>query len=57
LQLWRHFTLKTDLQFFNILNSTDVVWLRSEVLNEGDQFVPSRWETPRRLMVRIGLEY
>ena len=27
------------------------------VLNEGDEFIPSRWVKPRRLMLRIGLEY
>ena len=57
---WRlpgNFTLKTDLQFFNLLNSTAVDRFVSTVLNEGDEFVPSMWVKPRRLMLRIGLEY
>jgi len=49
--------LKTDLQFFNILNSTAVDNWVDYVLNPGDVFVPSIWVRPRRLMLRIGLEY
>jgi hypothetical protein len=57
---WRlpgNFILKTDLQFFNLLNSTAVDRWADYVLNEGDEFVPSMWVKPRRLMLRIGLEY
>jgi len=57
---WRlpgNFILKTDLQFFNLLNSTAVDQWQDYVLNEGDEFVPSMWVKPRRLMLRIGLEY
>ena len=57
---WRlpgNFILKTDLQFFNLLNSTPVDQWADYVLNEGDEFVPSMWVKPRRLMLRIGLEY
>jgi hypothetical protein len=57
---WRlpgRFTLKTDLQFLNLLNSTAVQRWADQVLNEGDEYVPSSWVKPRRLMLRIGLEY
>jgi len=56
-QLPGRFILKTDLQFFNLLNSTAVDQWQDYVLNEGDEFVPSMWVKPRRLMLRIGLEY
>jgi len=56
-QLPGRFILKTDLQFFNLLNSTAVDMWATSVLNEGDEFVPSMWVKPRRLMLRIGLEY
>jgi hypothetical protein len=49
--------LKTDLQFFNLLNSTAVDDFQTYVLNEGDDYVPRTWVKPRRLMLRIGLEY
>jgi len=52
-----NWTLKTDLQVFNLLNSTAVDRWVDYVLNDGDQFVPSLWVKPRRLMLRIGLEY
>jgi len=57
---WRlpgNFILKTDLQFFNLLNSAAVDRWATSVLNEGDEFVPGKWVKPRRLMLRIGLEY
>ena len=56
-QLSGRFILKTDLQFFNLLNSTAVDNFTTYVLNEGDEFVPSNWVKPRRLMLRVGLEY
>ena len=56
-QLPGRFTLKTDLQFLNLLNSTAVDTFQTYVLNEGDDFVPNSWVKPRRLMLRIGLEY
>ena len=56
-QLPGRFILKTDLQFFNLLNSTAAEGWARNFLNEGDEFVPSMWVKPRRLMLRIGLEY
>ena len=49
--------LKTDLQFFNLPNSTAVDQWEDYVLNEGDEFVPRMWVKPLRLMLRLGLEY
>ena len=40
-----------------LLNSSAVVQFGDYVLNEGDEFVPRMWVKPRRLMLRIGLEY
>jgi hypothetical protein len=56
-QLPGRFILNTDLQFFNLLNNTAVDQFADYVLNEGDEFVPSMWVKPRRLMLLIGLEY
>ena len=39
------------------LYSSAVAQFGDYVLNEGDEFVPSMWVKPRRLMLRIGLEY
>ena len=41
----------------HVLNSAAVDNFTTHVLNEGDEFVPSNWVTPRRLILRIGLEY
>jgi hypothetical protein len=56
-QLQGRFILKTDLQIFNLLNNTAVDRWADQVLNEGDEFIPSLWVRPRRLMLRLGLEY
>ena len=48
---------ESGLQVFNLLNSTAVNQWVDYVLNEGDEFIPSNWVKPRRLMLRIGLEY
>ena len=37
------------------LYSSAVAQFGDYVLNEGDEFVPSRWVRPRRLMLRLGL--
>jgi len=39
------------------LYSSAVAQFGDYVLNEGDEFVPSMWVRPRRLMLRLGLEY
>ena len=41
----------------SLLNSTAVDQWAYYVLNEGDEFVPRMWVKPRRLMLRLGLEY
>ena len=50
-------TLKTDLQFFNLLNNTATDWFETVLLDEGEYFIPTYWVKPRRLMLRIGIEY
>lgn len=49
--------LKTDLQFFNILNSTAIDNWVDYTLDAGDVFVPTMWVVPRRLMIRVGVQY
>ena len=58
-QLPGRVVLKTDLQFFNILNSTAVIdgFFEDEYPDELGQWVSTEWVRPRRLMLRIGLEY
>ena len=49
--------LKTDLQFFNLLNNTATDWFETVLLDAGENFIPTYWVKPRRLMLRIGIEY
>jgi hypothetical protein len=56
-QLPGNIILKTDLQFFNLLNRAAVDNFTTYVLNEGDEYLPNRWVHPRRLMLRVGSEY
>ena len=58
-QLTGRFVLKTDLQVFNLLNSTAVIGggFEENQFDEGVHFEPWGWVRPRRLMLRIGLEY
>lgn len=46
-----------DLQFFNIFNNTATDWYETLVLSAGDQFIPTYWVKPRRLMLRAGFQY
>ena len=49
--------LKTDLQFFNLLNNTATDWFETLILDEGESFIPNYWIKPRRLMLRVGVEF
>ena len=49
--------LKTDLQFFNLLNNTATDWFETVILAPGDEFIPTWWVKPRRLMLRVGVEF
>lgn len=56
-QLPGRFTLKTDLQVFNLLSSDAVDDFQTYVLDEGDEFIPSAWVEPFSVELRIGLVY
>jgi hypothetical protein len=49
--------LKLDLQVFNLLNEDAITLWDSLILQEGEQFLPSWWVLPQRVMLRLGLEY
>jgi outer membrane receptor protein involved in Fe transport len=49
--------LKVDLQFFNLFNNDATDWFETVVLAPGDEFIPTWWVKPRRLMLRLGVEY
>ena len=49
--------LKLDLQFFNLLNDDATDFFDDVRLAEGDVFRPNTWVKPRRLMVRVGIEF
>ncbi len=49
--------LKTDLQFFNLLNNTATDWFETLILDEGEVFIPTWWVKPRRLMLRLGIHF
>ena len=50
-------TLKTDLYFLNLLNGAAVDDSTTCMLHTGDEIIPGNWVKPRRLMLRIGLEF
>ena len=49
--------LKVDLQLFNVFNEDAHDWWQTNVVPPGDQFVPSGYIFPRRLMVRLGMDF
>ena len=50
--------LKLDAYFYNTLNSTASIWNSSLRLETpGEQFIPSSWVEPRRLMLLAGLVF
>jgi outer membrane receptor protein involved in Fe transport len=49
--------LKTDLQFFNLLNDDGILRWQTPVLDEGEEFIGYSWVRPRRLMLRLGVEF
>jgi len=49
--------LKLDLQFFNLLNDDATDFFEDLRLAEGETFRPNTWVKPRRLMLRVGIEY
>ncbi len=50
-------TLKVDAQIFNLLNDDAVDRWATLFVSDSDEFVPRSYVAPRRLMLRIGLEF
>lgn len=52
------FTLKLDAYVYNALNSTASIWNQSLRLEDpGEDFIPSSWVEPRRIMVLAGFVF
>ena len=49
--------LKLDLQFFNLLNNTASDWFETVILGPGQDYIPIWHVKPRRLMLRVGVEF
>ena len=49
--------LKLDLQAFNIFNEDTHDWWQTLQVPVGDEYVPSGYLFPRRVMIRFGLEF
>jgi outer membrane receptor protein involved in Fe transport len=49
--------LNLDLQVFNLLNDDATDWFQTVELADGDTFVPTFFVKPRRLQLRVGLEF
>ena len=51
-------TAKLDLYLYNALNSTASIWNQSLRLETpGEQFIPSSWVEPRRIMLLAGFVF
>jgi outer membrane receptor protein involved in Fe transport len=48
---------KVDLQILNLLNDDATDWFEEVRLNAGDEFIPNYWLKPRRLMMRVGIQF
>jgi hypothetical protein len=48
---------KATIQFFNLFNNDATDWFDTLEIQEGDVFVPNYWVLPRRIMLRLGVEY
>jgi len=49
--------LKLDAQVFNLLNDDSPQYFETLVVGPGGRFTGSDFVLPRRLMVRVGLEF
>ena len=50
--------LKLDAWLYNALNSTASIWNSSlRIEDPGEDFIPSRWVEPRRLMLLAGFVF
>jgi hypothetical protein len=51
-------TVKLDALVYNLLNdNADLFFSDLRLQQPGDEFIPSDWVLPRRLMVKLGLEF
>jgi hypothetical protein len=48
---------KATIQVFNLFNNDASDEFETLEIQEGDVFVPSYWVLPRRIMLRLGVEY
>jgi hypothetical protein len=48
---------KAQIQVFNLFNNDSSDSFQTLRLQEGDVFVPDYWVLPRRIMLRLGIEY
>jgi len=55
--LGNNVAIQADLRLLNVLNNTATDWFETLVLAEGDEFIPNTWIKPRRLMLRLGIEF
>jgi hypothetical protein len=50
--------LKFDAYIFNLLNSdNELEWQTQRLQTTSDEFVPSFWAKPRRIMIRAGFAF
>ncbi len=56
-QLSQGLELKLDAQVFNLLNDDSPQYWETLVLGPGDRYTQSDWVLPRRLVLRVGLEF
>lgn len=56
-QLPNDLELKLDAQVFNLFNDDAPQYFETLVLGPGDQFIGTDWVLPRRLMLRVALEF
>ena len=56
-KLGEELVLKTDLQVLNLLNEDEHQFWETQRLDAGDTFVKDDYLYPRRLMLRVGIEF
>ena len=49
--------LKLDAQIFNLFDDDSHTFYQTLVIQPGDQFSPDSFQTPRRVMLRAGLQF
>lgn len=49
--------LNLDVQLFNVLNEDTYDWWEELTVAPNEQYVPGEYVFPRRVMIRLGLEF